>query len=322
MSPICPLLWRTARARNLSLVVVALLGLTTSRALCSDLPRRAAETQPTSQDSPPVARETRTSPDADLIEAQYRHVRDTYAPMLVTIKFVQKTQGRFGEFEGENEINGVMIEPTGLVLCSNMLLGGSASRRAGGRSVPSEIKVLIGDDLQGLDARFVARDTELDLAWLQIKEPGERKFAALDLEAALKAPVTPRLGQRVLTLGVMGRYFGQEVLVSEGLVAGRTRKPRELYVLRGAVDTDPGLPVFTPAGQLLGFACVQQPDADEVSGNVANLTARGRGLILPVRTVVKATEQAKAVRQEDVEEDTAPSPPDPDEDGNDDRAEP
>ena len=251
----------------------------------------------------------------DQIEAEYQHVLDTYAPTLVTIKFVQKTQGRFGEFEGENEINGVMVEPTGLVLCSNLMLGGSASRRGGGRSVPSEIKVLIGDDTQGLDAKFVARDTELDLAWLQIKDPGERKFASLDLAAAMMDAVTPRLGQRLLTLGVMGRYFGQEVLVSEGFVAGRTRKPRELYVLRGSVDTDPGLPVFTAGGQLAGFACIQQPDPDEVSGNAANLTARGRGLILPVRTVAKAMAQAKEVRsEEETQEEKAP-PPDEDEDG-------
>lgn len=248
----------------------------------------------------------------DQVEAEYQHLLDTYAPTLVTIKFVQKTQGRFGEFEGENEINGVMIEPTGLVLCSNLMLGGSASRRGGGRSVPSEIKVLIGDDTQGLDAKFVARDTELDLAWLQIKDPGERKFASLDLAAATKDAVTPRLGQRLLTLGVMGRYFGQEVLVSEGFVAGRTHKPRELYVLRGSVDTDPGLPVFTSDGQLAGFACIQQPDSDEVSGNAANLTARGRGLILPVRTVAKAMAQAKEVRSEEVQEEKAP-PQDEDE---------
>lgn len=232
----------------------------------------------------------------DAIEAEYEHVRKTHAPALVTIKFVQKTQGSMGNYAGENEINGVMIAPNGLVLCSNTLLGGGRARYRDARSVPTDIKVLIGDDTEGLPATYVARDTELDLAWLQIKDVGDRQFASVELDAAVRANVKPRLGQRLLTLGVMGRYFGQEVLVSEGQVAGRTHKPRELYVVRGSLDTDPGLPIFTAQGELVGFACVQQPEADEVSGNAANLLARGRGLVLPVETVAKATARAREVR--------------------------
>lgn len=264
--------------------------------------------------SEPVS--TAPADTAGLAEAEYEHLLETYAPVLVTIKFVQKTQGRFGDFEGENEINGVMIEPTGLVMCSNTMLGGSASRRGGGRSVPTDIKILVGEDTQGLDAKFMARDTELDLAWLQIKDPGERKFPSLDLPTAANRAIQPRLGARVLALGVMGRYFGQEVLVSEGVVAGRTHKPRELYVIRGGVDTDPGLPVFTPDGDLMGFATIQQPDPDEIAGNAANLTARGRGLILPVHTVERATNRAKEVQAEESKDEAPPaSPAEPDEPG-------
>jgi hypothetical protein len=240
-----------------------------------------------------------TYADDASVEAEYQQLRKTHSPTLVTIRFVQKTQGSYGDYEGESEINGAMIEPTGLVLCSNMMLGGMHSRFGEGRAIPTDIKILVGDDTEGREAKFIARDTELDLAWLQIKDPGDHRFAALDLPAAVQAGVKPKLGQRLLTLGVMGRYFGQEVLVSEGYVAGRTHKPRELYVVRGALDTDPGLPVFTPQGQLAGFACIQQPDADEVSGNPANMMARGRGLILPVETVAKATVQAKAAPASD-----------------------
>ena len=34
--------------------------------------------------------------------------------------------------------------------------------------------------------RSSSRDTELDLAWLQIKQPGDRKFACIDVAAAAK----------------------------------------------------------------------------------------------------------------------------------------
>jgi S1-C subfamily serine protease len=228
----------------------------------------------------------------------YQHVAATYGPAVVTIKFVQKTQGRFGDADNENEINGTMVAADGLVLCSNLLLGAGGGRR-GMRSVPTDIRVLVGDDMQGQPARFVARDSELDLAWLRIDVPPGRSYAFVDLENAAKAAGRPQVGERVLALALMGRYFGQAVLVTEGQVAGKTRKPRELYVVRGAVDTDPGLPVFSARAEVIGFACLQQPSAEEVSGNFANLLARGRGLILPIQAVQKATVRAREVEAEE-----------------------
>ncbi len=218
---------------------------------------------------------------------EYRHLRELHGGAIVTIKYVQKTEANLGEFEGQNEIPGVMVSPEGVVLCSNLMLAGR-----GGRSTPRDIKVLVGDAQDGLDAQFIARDTELDLAWLRIKSPGDRKFACIDLAAAAKSPVRLSLGERVLGLGMMGRYFGQELLVTEAYVAGKTHKPRELYVIRGSLDTDPAMPVFTADGQVAGFACVQSPDPDEVTGNYGALVARGRGLILPVESVAKATRRA------------------------------
>ena len=53
------------------------------------------------------------------------------------------------------------------------------------------------------------------------------------------------------------------------------------------------------------------PDPEEITGNVANLVARGRGLILPVETVARATKCAKEVKAEDQpgDEDKATRPP-------------
>ncbi len=239
-------------------------------------------------------------------QREYEAVRAAHGPALVTIRYVQKTQARFGDFEGENEINGVLVAPDGLVLCSNTLLGGG---RRGGRSVPSEIKVLMGGDPVGLDATFIARDTELDLAWLKIKNPPAAALPFVELTPPAENAVKAQLGQRVLALGVMGRFFGQVVLVTDGIVAGRTHKPRELYVVRGNLDTDPGLPVFTTSGQVVGVATIQQPDEDELAGNTANLVARGRGLILPAGTVARATARARELEKAGVKVEPAPEAP-------------
>lgn len=254
------------------------------------------------------AASTRATDECAARAAEYAKLRQTYGPALVTVRFVQRQTGRAGDNAQANEINGVMVEPRGLVLCSNAMLGGTRSRWGDGPAVPTDIRVITSDAADGLEAAFVARDTELDLAWLRIKEPGDREFPYVDLANTGDRHTTPDLGARLLALGVMGRYFGQEILVTEGLMAGRTHKPRELYVIRGGLDTDPGLPIFSPDGGVVGFACVQSPDADEMAGSPANLVARGRGLVLPVATVAKATARARDIEVSDASEEGHPEP--------------
>lgn len=245
-----------------------------------------------------------TSAGASLAQ-QYEQLRDAYRDALVTIRFVLKVDDPMGAFAGENEIAGAMVSADGVVLCSNLMLGGSGGRAVQGRCMPTDIKVFTRDCAEGLDAQFVARDTELDLAWLKVKSNAAQKLACIDLTSSMPGAAAPQLGDRVLGLGLMGRYFGQEVLVTESLLVGRTHKPRDLYVIRGALDTDPGLPVFTAEGQVLGFACIQSPDPQEFAPgtNYAAMIARGRGLILPLETVSKAT--ARALRTDQAGEKAA-----------------
>jgi S1-C subfamily serine protease len=268
------------------------LNLSTALLMSTGLAATAAPAGSESGNDAAAARQARTS-ERGALTREYQQLRDTFRDALVTIRFVMKIEDPMGGFAGENEIAGVIISADGAVLCSNLMLGGNGGQAVQGRCVPTDIKVHPRDCADGLDARFVARDSELDLAWLKIQAAPGRKFACIDLTGTTGAP-TPQLGERVLGLGLMGRYFGQEVLVTESRVVGRTHKPRDLYVIRGALDTDPGLPVFTADGQVLGFACIQSPDPQEFAPgtNYAAVIARGRGLILPLQTVRMATRRA------------------------------
>ena len=115
-------------------------------------------------------------------KSNYSALLEQVGPAFVTVKFVLKVQNQYGNRESEAEMTGVMIDPSGLVLCGNTKLGSARMARSlGGSATPTDIKVLIGDDTEGLEARVLARDSELDLAWVQIKKPGDRKFVALDL---------------------------------------------------------------------------------------------------------------------------------------------
>lgn len=239
-------------------------------------------------------------------ETDFQTLIGQRSPALVTIKFVLKVKmggmmASMGDSENEQEITGVMIRPDGLVLCSNTQLGGTAGmmRRVLGSlgevtTTPTDLKVLIGDDTEGVEAELVARDTELDLAWVRIKQPAAQEYAHVDFAAAAE----PKLGDRLLSLRRMGKYFDRVPIVSEARVAAVTRKPRPLLVPSSTLGAL-GLPAFTADGKVVGVNVLQMPEtSDSSSGpmgmlsSVASMEEMMTGLILPASEVVRATQRA------------------------------
>lgn len=225
--------------------------------------------------------------------AMLRDAASRFAAPFVTIKFVLKMEGQFGDRENETEATGVIIEPDGLVLASSSQLGTPRFMRQFGNARPTDLKVLIGDDTEGLPATVMARDTELDLAWVKLKEPSKKKLEYLDLGKSVK----PQVGDTLVFLRRMGKYFDRAVTVGQLRVAGKTTKPRELIVPGGGASLEPGLPAFTAQGEVVGFVVLQLPDAEELESNFGAFAGLGRdigsGLILPTVDVIKATERAK-----------------------------
>lgn len=227
---------------------------------------------------------------------------------LVTVKFVLKVKmggmmAGMGEQESENEITGVMINPKGLVLCSNTQLGGFAamlSRMMGPMgadmtATPTDLKVLIGDDAEGRDAQLLARDSELDLAWVKLDDPGDKPFSHLDFTKGVK----PEIGQRVISLKRMGKYFARTVVVAGGWITGVTSKPRDLFVASTDIAMSHGVPVFTVDGRIVGFTVTQAPDEGDVGANpmamlgrMSNMQEMMTGFILPADELAKATRRA------------------------------
>jgi hypothetical protein len=261
-----------------------------------------------------------SAPADSEVEAACQKLVKDQTSALVTVKFVLKVKmggpfGSMGDQENEEEAGGVMIEPSGLVLVSNTQLGGFAGmmRRFMGSmageisAIPTDLKVLVGDDTEGVEAELLARDTELDLAWVKIKEPGDKRFAAADLSKSAK----PRLGQKLLVLSRMGKYFDRTPLVRETRIAGFASKPRELYVLSGAGGL--GLPVYTADGQLVGVTIVQMPEALDAAANpfamlgqASELESSMGGLILPAEEVLKATKRAQETAAKGAAEEASP----------------
>lgn len=233
----------------------------------------------------------------------YREIVNKHAHALITVKFLLRMESQYGKRENESEITGLMIEPNGLVLCANSKLG--APRRFGSVT-PTDIKILVGDDIEGIPAKVLARDTELDLAWVQAKEPPQKPFAYVDIKKA----ATPEMGDDVYALRRMAKFFDRAPIVSDGQLAGQTKKPRELYVPTG-MSVEAGQPIFTESGDFIGIVVLQLPEDEEIEANPMAFMSMGRdiggGLILPAAQVIKATERAKLASADEEEADAPTS---------------
>jgi len=231
-------------------------------------------------------------------EADFQQLLADKAPAIVTVKFVLKVKSDWRDSEAEHEVTGAMIEPDGLVLCSNSMLSGFRpwSRGSGESATPTDIKVLVGDDTEGLDAQLVARDSELDLTWIRIDDSGDAKFAFIDL----KPSAVPKVGERLYVVARLSKFLDRAPVVRESRVGGITSKPRPLYVPSRGTGTL-GLPIFNAEGLAVGVAITQRPDSDEAGGGRSWQGASG--VILPAAEVLKATQRAKEAAADEEEED-------------------
>ncbi|MFO0830639.1 MAG: S1C family serine protease [Phycisphaerales bacterium] len=210
------------------------------------------------------------------------------ANTLVTIKFILKSP----EGEQEEEASGVLISGEGLVLSSNFSLGGGPF---GGDANPTEIKVLVGEDTQGVDATFIARDTELGLAWVRIDKAPPTPYAFVDF----KDNATVAVGDRLLSVQKLGKFFGLANWVAETSVGALPTKPRSLIIPSGtAIAGELAVPVYNGAGKAVGITTFVLPDEEEMKDARQSLMRVAQlGMILPAADVVTATtnamEQAK-----------------------------
>jgi S1-C subfamily serine protease len=234
------------------------------------------------------------------------------SPALVSIRFILKDE----EGESEEETSGAMIDGAGMVICSNMPFGGLASLRGRSAPTPTDIKVLVGDDTQGVKARFVARDTELGLAWLQIEEAPKDPYAFIDFAQGGE----PKVGDRLFSVSLMGKFFDRAPMLSEGYVTAVVTKPRRLImpsigIVVGAGDGS--LPIFDAAGKVVGLTTVVLPEREELGRDMQSAMKGFMGqMILPAKDVLDASNRAREIAktstpQPDPAAPAAPAPAEP-----------
>jgi hypothetical protein len=256
-----------------------------------------------------------------------------YAPAIVTVKAVLKTETKFGGAgqaqESRVNMTGVTVSPDGLVMISNtpfspmraLEMMGMPEEMKGEMDMkvtPTSLKVVIGSEEKEYDAFLAATDTNLDLAFLKIEGLGDRKMAFVDFGLGTTALV----GQKVAQVNRLGRGYDYAPFFQTARVNGEIAKPRTAWLLEGNISAF-GLPVFGMTGDVLGVLTtipsgIKEPGAAEgMSLNMMMRLLGGGGqtpsgvFVLPA-SVVKATiEQAKLRAVEVAAERAKPKPKPP-----------
>ena len=145
-----------------------------------------------------------------------------------------------------------------------------------------DYRIIIGDEVEENEARLVARDSELDLAWFRVTDAKGRTFPYLHIGDSTELQV----GDAYFTIGRMPERFNRVPVVLDGGVNGRITAPRTLLVATGGAG-----PVFAEDGKFAGFL-IRQPDedGDDAAGSLSQMTTQ---FILPAEELAKATQQAR-----------------------------
>ena len=249
-------------------------------------------------------------------DADLRSLLERYAPAVVAVKAVVKVELQMGsqgrDQEQTLEMLGVVVDPSGLVMISNAQI--SSSRLSEMMTslgmvedgfqftmTPTEFKIYFEGEDQGRLAFLAAADTQLDLAFLQLEDPGKTPLPAVDFAAAAE----PALGQEVVGLSRLNSSFDHAAFYEVARVSGEVLKPRRAWILDGQLATL-GLAVFSIAGKPVGvISTVVSSVAPESSGGggglsgiIASLGARKTVgpvgvFLLPAAPVAKAVELSK-----------------------------
>ena len=240
-------------------------------------------------------------------------LKDQHAPCIVTIEFIAKESMMGQEQKNEMEAPGVMVTSDGLVLTANSrlqgmmsmamgMMGGMMGGMRGGMPTPQsdaeDIKIIIGDDdSEKYEAKLIARDSDLDLAWVQISDTKGQTFEFVDFQNAAQLEV----GDSYFGISRMGERFDRVPLVSSSSIAAVVHNPRPLLVGSGTMAW--GGPVFGADGKVAGFVVTQPPEPGEQGAMSLESMMNMTGFILPAKKIVKTMEQAREIAKKQPAED-------------------
>jgi len=233
-----------------------------------------------------------------------RKVVEQWQQAVVTLEVVSKiTYSMFGETESEemqNEVRGVVLDPSGLVvtalstvdpmaIVADMMEGEEGAEDIDTKAEITSVKILLADG-KTLPAQIVLRDKDLDLAFFRPLKAPEQPLVSLSFERA----ATPRLLDPTYVLDRLGASGNRAIAVVPDRIKAVIEKPRRLYVMLNA-DT-PGIPAFTENGDIIGILTLRRPPKG-MQSSMGMDTDGWMVVAIPIAEVQVVARQAPAVEK-------------------------
>jgi hypothetical protein len=248
-----------------------------------------------------------------LIEAQ--------TDSVVVVKFVLNVHmtfhGQSQDQEISGRVNGVMVDPVGLIMLPARAFKPQFRGRGGQQpemqATPTNVRVVFPGDPKEYEAVVGATDSRLGLSFVRIKDLEGRKVKALDLEQTGEV----KIGDRLYGVTRLGQGFDFAPFCDFIDVVGEVKKPRKAWTIRGRF-IEAAHPLFTAGGMLAGFVIMQEGVG----------SSRAFPFLLPPKvatsTIQRAGKESQKVLEEALEADAeaaaaegeSATPPAPGEDGN------
>jgi hypothetical protein len=197
--------------------------------------------------------------------------------------------------EDRANVRGAVVDADGLIVLENDAAGGDSTGTgtamlarfgASVKVVASDVRVTFADEGKEYPAVLVARDTNLDLAYVRILDLEGRKVTPVDFASG---PVT-RTGDPLLLVTRKSRGFDCAALLLRCYASMRVERPRPMWEVTGDV-VDKGLPLYDRAGRFAGLVVGQ---AGSEGGTEENPFENAGTFLLPPETFAKSLAAAKA----------------------------
>lgn len=206
-----------------------------------------------------------TSAASNDLRANGRLVVANHADALISVEVVSEAKfsynGQQTERESKTQLNGIVMNPEGLVLVPlSELDPTSLSERISPGEEPEfsitikSIRYILADGTE-IPTKLVLRDNDLDLAFLKPETPVAKPLASLDfsVEAA-----EPKVLDEVFALARAGRVAGRAPLGMSGELQGIITKPQAYYIPSSElVSSGTGVPIFNAQGQVIGVVLIR-----------------------------------------------------------------
>ncbi|MFN3689756.1 MAG: hypothetical protein ACK4UU_02390 [Fimbriimonadales bacterium] len=203
----------------------------------------------------PLIAWTQATPDPS---TPYKQVLEKIQPNIVTVRVVIKVEVKAEDESHSDEskftLQGAVLNSEGLVLLSGMLLSSESFKQLIGVDEdevdltisPQSFKVIFGSETKEYEAKLVATDSQLGIAFLKITNLEGRAITPL-----VFANEELAIGKELITVSRLPKGFDYAPYFATGRIISEISKPRKAYLMEGNIS-EMGLPVYNLKGEAVG----------------------------------------------------------------------